>query len=196
MLELSRASIYLYDLAPRSLPLASTCFHEFLSLSLGFPATIDRASYSYKNNYINPASRPHFSIPHGTQRPFLEFGFYGCTPKSRPNDSTHPVTSREPTPHHDPRHQRLDPEPNRDITQRYQDAMACVVKGKASAADHDDVRPRLTGNQGCTGADSACNRPDLIARVFEAKSGNKRHAGCFGDECKMNRFCFFAVLRV
>ncbi|SGY80360.1 BQ5605_C008g05368 [Microbotryum silenes-dioicae] len=49
---------YLYDLAPRSLPLASTCFHEFLSLSLGFPATINRASYSYKNKYINPASRP------------------------------------------------------------------------------------------------------------------------------------------
>ncbi|SGY60145.1 BQ5605_C007g04389 [Microbotryum silenes-dioicae] len=49
--------LYLYDLAPRSLPLASTCFHEFLSLSLGFPATINRASYSYKNNYINPASR-------------------------------------------------------------------------------------------------------------------------------------------
>ncbi|SGZ32118.1 BQ5605_C043g12081 [Microbotryum silenes-dioicae] len=72
----------------------------------------------------------------------------------------------------------------------------CCQRGKASAADHDDVRPRLTGNQGCTGADSACNRPDLIARVFEAKSGNKRHAGCFGDECKMNRFCFFAVLRV
>ncbi|SGZ27977.1 BQ5605_C026g10234 [Microbotryum silenes-dioicae] len=52
------ASSYLYDLAPRSLPLASTCFHEFLSLSLGFPSTINRASYSYKNNYINPASRP------------------------------------------------------------------------------------------------------------------------------------------
>ncbi|SCZ89484.1 BZ3500_MvSof-1268-A1-R1_Chr9g10425 [Microbotryum saponariae] len=67
---------------------------------------------------------------------------------------------------------------------------------KASAAHHDDVRPRLTGNQGCTGADKACNRPDLIARVFEAKPGNKRHAGCFGDECKMNRFCFFAVLRI
>ncbi|SGY37627.1 BQ5605_C003g01846 [Microbotryum silenes-dioicae] len=59
---------YLYDLAPRSLPLASTCFHEFLSLSLGFPATINRASinlqpprplfWSYKNNYINPATRP------------------------------------------------------------------------------------------------------------------------------------------
>ncbi|SGY11718.1 BQ5605_C011g06248 [Microbotryum silenes-dioicae] len=38
------------------------------------------------------------------------------------------VPSWKPTPHHDPRHQRLDPEPNRDITQRYQDAMACVVK--------------------------------------------------------------------
>ncbi|SGY41389.1 BQ5605_C003g02505 [Microbotryum silenes-dioicae] len=67
---------------------------------------------------------------------------------------------------------------------------------KASAAHHDDVRLRLTGNQGCTGADTACNRPDLIARVFEAKSGNKRHAGCFGDDYKMNGFCFFAVLRI
>ncbi|SGY19812.1 BQ5605_C017g08326 [Microbotryum silenes-dioicae] len=67
---------------------------------------------------------------------------------------------------------------------------------KASAAHHDDVRPRLTGNQGCTGADKACNRPDLIARVFEAKSGNKRHAGCFGNECKMNGFCFFATVRL
>ncbi|SGY58155.1 BQ5605_C006g04345 [Microbotryum silenes-dioicae] len=67
---------------------------------------------------------------------------------------------------------------------------------EASAAHQDDVRPRLTGNQGCTGADKACNRPDLIARVFEATSGNKRHASCFGDECKMNGFCFFAVLRI
>ncbi|SGY19932.1 BQ5605_C017g08391 [Microbotryum silenes-dioicae] len=24
--------------------------------------------------------------------------------------------------------------------------------------------------------------------LFEAKSGNKRHAGCFGDECRMNGF--------
>ncbi|SGY55450.1 BQ5605_C006g04027 [Microbotryum silenes-dioicae] len=60
------------------------------------------------------------------------------------------------------------------------------------ATSRSDTRMRWR----CTGADSACNRPDLIARVFEAKSGNKRHAGCFGDECKMNRFCFFAVLRV
>ncbi|SGZ30948.1 BQ5605_C046g12278 [Microbotryum silenes-dioicae] len=67
---------------------------------------------------------------------------------------------------------------------------------KASAAHHDDVRLRLTGNQGCTGADTACNRPDLIARVFEAKSGNKRHAGYFGDECRMNGSVFFAVLRI
>ncbi|SGZ26330.1 BQ5605_C024g09888 [Microbotryum silenes-dioicae] len=57
----------------------------------------------------------------------------------------------------------------RDIMQRYQDAA-------------------LGPN------DKACNRPDLIARVFEAKSGSKRHAGCFGDECRMNGFCFFFVL--
>ncbi|SGZ14869.1 BQ5605_C029g10625 [Microbotryum silenes-dioicae] len=61
---------------------------------------------------------------------------------------------------------------------------------KASAAHHDDVRLQLTGNQGCTGADTACNRPDLIARVFEAKSGNKRH------EYKMNGFCLFATVRL
>ncbi|SGZ22709.1 BQ5605_C022g09530 [Microbotryum silenes-dioicae] len=61
------------------------------------------------------------------------------------------------------------------------DGLRCQTR-KASAAHHDDVRPRLTGNQGCTGADKACNRPDLIARVFEANSGNKRHAGCFGNE--------------
>ncbi|SGZ13432.1 BQ5605_C028g10569 [Microbotryum silenes-dioicae] len=59
--------------------------------------------------------------------------------------------------------------------------MACVVK---------EEKPPLLITM------TACNRPDLIARVFEAKSGNKRHAGCFGDECKMNRLCFFAVLRV
>ncbi|SCZ99745.1 BZ3501_MvSof-1269-A2-R1_Chr12-2g03447 [Microbotryum saponariae] len=43
------------------------------------------------------------------------------------------------------------------------------------------------------------NRPRNITQryqVFEAKSGNKRHAGCFGDECRMNGFCFFAVLRI
>ncbi|SGY34998.1 BQ5605_C002g01713 [Microbotryum silenes-dioicae] len=43
------AGLYLYDLAPRSLPLASTCFHEFLSLSLGFPATINRASVIWRH---------------------------------------------------------------------------------------------------------------------------------------------------
>ncbi|SCZ94591.1 BZ3500_MvSof-1268-A1-R1_Chr12-3g03983 [Microbotryum saponariae] len=42
----------------------------------------------------------------------------------------------------------------------------------------------------------ACNRPDLIARVFEAESGNERHAGCFGNECRVNGFCFFALLRI
>ncbi|SCZ97764.1 BZ3500_MvSof-1268-A1-R1_Chr7-3g09565 [Microbotryum saponariae] len=61
-----------------------------------------------------------------------------------------PSWSLEPTPHHNPRHQRLDPEPNRDITQRYQDAMACVVKhGKPPLLITMTYDPRLTGNQGC-----------------------------------------------
>ncbi|SGY20062.1 BQ5605_C017g08452 [Microbotryum silenes-dioicae] len=82
-----------------------------------------------------------------------------------------------------------------DLGARRCDGVRCQP-WKASAAHHDDVRLRLTGNQGCTGADKACNCPNLIARVFEAKSGNTRHAGCFGDEYKMNGFCFFAVFRI
>ncbi|SGY16006.1 BQ5605_C012g06732 [Microbotryum silenes-dioicae] len=100
------------------------------------------------------------------------------------------VPSWKPTPHHDPRHQRLDPEPNRDITQRYQDAMACVVKhGKPPlliTMTYDPEAPETKAALGLN--DKACTRPDLIAQVFEAKSGNKRHAGCFGDECRMNGF--------
>ncbi|SGY30980.1 BQ5605_C002g01198 [Microbotryum silenes-dioicae] len=87
----------------------------------------------------------------------------------------------------------------RDITwQRYQDAMACVVKhGKPPlliTMTYDPEAPEIKAALGPN--DKACNHPDLIARVFEAKSGNKRHAGCFGDECRMNGFGFFAVLRI
>ncbi|SGY86371.1 BQ5605_C009g05813 [Microbotryum silenes-dioicae] len=57
----ARASSYLYDLAPRLLPLASTCFHEFLSLSLGFPATINRAS-------VTTTSIPHL-VPSSSLSP-------------------------------------------------------------------------------------------------------------------------------
>ncbi|SGY70143.1 BQ5605_C004g03110 [Microbotryum silenes-dioicae] len=100
------------------------------------------------------------------------------------------VPSWKPTPHHDPRHQRLDPEPNRDITQRYQDAMACVVKhGKPPLLITMTCVPESPHTKAALGLnDKACTRPDLIAHVFEAKSGNKRHAGCFGDECRMNGF--------
>ncbi|SGZ02832.1 BQ5605_C033g11230 [Microbotryum silenes-dioicae] len=84
----------------------------------------------------------------------------------------------------------LDPEPNCDITQRYQDAMACVVKhGKPPlliTMTYDPEAPEFKAALGLN--DKACTRPDLIAQVFEAKSGNKRHAGCFGDECRMNGF--------
>ncbi|SGY12034.1 BQ5605_C011g06367 [Microbotryum silenes-dioicae] len=77
-----------------------------------------------------------------------------------------------------------------DITQRYQDAMACVVKhGKPPlpiTMTYDPEAPEIKAALGLN--DKACTRPDLIAQVFEAKSGNKRHAGCFGDECRMNGF--------
>ncbi|SGZ29589.1 BQ5605_C051g12547 [Microbotryum silenes-dioicae] len=79
----------------------------------------------------------------------------------------------------------------RDIAwQRYQDAMACVVKhGKPPlliTMMYDPKAPEIKAALGLN--DKACNRPDLIAQVFEAKSGNKRHAGCFSDECRMNGF--------
>ncbi|SGY19833.1 BQ5605_C017g08340 [Microbotryum silenes-dioicae] len=84
----------------------------------------------------------------------------------------------------------------RDIMQRYQDAMACVVKhGKPPLLITMTCAPESPQTKAALGPnDKACNRPDLIARVFEAKSGSKRHAGCFGDECRMNGFCFFFVL--
>ncbi|SGY57090.1 BQ5605_C006g04220 [Microbotryum silenes-dioicae] len=135
----------------------------------------------------------YFSIPHCTHGPFLESVIYGYTP-SRDRSTLHIRLHQENL--HLTTTQGINglaPNPIGPIPGC--DGVRCQT-WKASAAHHDDVRPRLTGNQGCTGADKACNRPDLIARVFEAKSGNKRHAGCFGDECKMNGFCFFAVLRV
>ncbi|SGY38487.1 BQ5605_C003g02039 [Microbotryum silenes-dioicae] len=77
-----------------------------------------------------------------------------------------------------------------DITQRYQDAMACVVKhGKPPlliTMTYDPEAPEIKAALGLN--DKACTRPYLIAQVFEAKSGNKQHAGCFGDECRMNGF--------
>ncbi|SGY47167.1 BQ5605_C001g00502 [Microbotryum silenes-dioicae] len=91
------------------------------------------------------------------------------------------VPSWKPTPHHDPRHQRLDPEPNRDITQRYQDAMACVVK---------EEKPPLLITM-TYDSDS----PEIKAALGPIKHAT-RHAGCFGNECKMNGFCFFAVFRI
>ncbi|SGZ28003.1 BQ5605_C026g10246 [Microbotryum silenes-dioicae] len=56
---------------------------------------------------------------------------------------------------------------------------------------------RLTTTQGINGL-----TPNQIAtsrsetRMRWPKSGNKRHAGCFGDECRMNVFRFFAVFRI
>ncbi|SCZ98940.1 BZ3500_MvSof-1268-A1-R1_Chr3-1g05722 [Microbotryum saponariae] len=59
----------------------------------------------------------------------------------------------------------------REITQRYQDAMACVVKhGKPSLFIAVTCNPEWFEIMAAQGPnDKACNRPDLIARVFEAK---------------------------
>ncbi|SCZ98126.1 BZ3500_MvSof-1268-A1-R1_Chr3-3g06589 [Microbotryum saponariae] len=76
----------------------------------------------------------------------------------------------------------------REITQRYQDAMACVVKyGKPLLFITVTCNPEWPEIKAALGPnDKACNRPDLIARVFEAKLnrlcddvfGNKQRAGC------------------
>ncbi|SCZ87370.1 BZ3500_MvSof-1268-A1-R1_Chr2-2g04836 [Microbotryum saponariae] len=75
----------------------------------------------------------------------------------------------------------------REFTQGYQDAMACVVKyGKPSLFITVTCNPEWPKIKAALGPnDQACNRPDLIARVLKAKSGNKQRAGCFGDEWRI-----------
>ncbi|SDA02465.1 BZ3501_MvSof-1269-A2-R1_Chr12-3g03609 [Microbotryum saponariae] len=60
---------------------------------------------------------------------------------------------------------------SRGITQRYQDAMACVVKyGKPSLFITVTCNPKWPEIKAALGPnDEARSRPDLIARVFEAK---------------------------
>ncbi|SCZ93295.1 BZ3500_MvSof-1268-A1-R1_Chr6-2g08590 [Microbotryum saponariae] len=76
----------------------------------------------------------------------------------------------------------------RDITPRYQDAMACVLEhGKAPlfiTVTCDPKWPEIKATLGPN--DKTCNCLYLIAQVFEAKSGNKQRAGCFDNEWRMN----------
>ncbi|SCZ92409.1 BZ3500_MvSof-1268-A1-R1_Chr5-2g07837 [Microbotryum saponariae] len=137
----------------------------------------------------------YFSIPHCTQRAFLAFVMTD-TPTSRPIDSTYLQLHQE--------NLRLTTGQGiitltpdqigcsvilsstfknrpRENTQHYQDAMACVAA--------------LGPN------DQACNRPDLIARVFEAKLnrlcddvfGNKQRTGCLRDEWRTVSLLYFVV---
>ncbi|SGY11881.1 BQ5605_C011g06320 [Microbotryum silenes-dioicae] len=86
---------------------------------------------------------------------------------------------------------RLNLPPNRprENTQRYQDAMACVVKyGMPSLFITVTCNPEWLKIKAALGPnDQACNRLELIARAFEAKLnrlcnddrfGNKQRAGC------------------
>ncbi|SCV73059.1 BQ2448_6984 [Microbotryum intermedium] len=78
----------------------------------------------------------------------------------------------------------------REITQRYEDAMACVIEcGKPSLFITMTCNPNWVEIKSVLGpVESAHNRPDLIARVSEAKLhrlcddafGNKNRAGCLG----------------
>ncbi|SGY39197.1 BQ5605_C003g02167 [Microbotryum silenes-dioicae] len=145
----------------------------------------------------------YFSIPHCTQRAFLAFVMTD-TPRSRPIDSTYLQLDQE--------NLRLTTGQGiislapdqvgcsvilgstfknrpRENTQRYQDAMACVVKyGKPSLFITVTCNPEWPEIKAALGPnDQACNRPELIARAFEAKLnrlcdddvfGNKQRAGC------------------
>ncbi|SGZ14453.1 BQ5605_C066g12822 [Microbotryum silenes-dioicae] len=145
----------------------------------------------------------YFSIPHCTQRAFLAFVMTD-TPRSRPIDSTYLQLDQE--------NLRLTTGQGiisltsdqagcsvilgstfknrpRENTQRYQDAMACVVKyGKPSLFIMVTCNPEWPEIKAALGLnDQACNRPELIARAFEAKLnrlcdddrfGNKQRAGC------------------
>ncbi|SGZ22749.1 BQ5605_C022g09537 [Microbotryum silenes-dioicae] len=105
----------------------------------------------------------YFSTPHCTQRAFLAFVMTDTLawPRIKP----------------------------RENTQRYQDAMACVVKyGKPSLFITVTCNPKWPEIKAALGPnDQASNRPELIARAFESKLnrlcddnvfGNKQRAGC------------------
>ncbi|SGY19811.1 BQ5605_C017g08325 [Microbotryum silenes-dioicae] len=145
----------------------------------------------------------YFSIPHCTQRAFLAFVMTD-TPRSRPIDSTYLQLDQE--------NLRLTTGQGiisltpdqagcsvilgstfknrpRENTQRYQDAMACVVKhGKPSLFITVTCNPEWPEIKAALGPnDQASNRPELIARAFESKLnrlcddnvfGNKQRAGC------------------
>ncbi|SGY38941.1 BQ5605_C003g02106 [Microbotryum silenes-dioicae] len=145
----------------------------------------------------------YFSIPHCTQRGFLAFVMTD-TPRSRPIDSTYLQLDQE--------NLRLTTGQGiisltsdqagcsvilgstfknrpRENTQRYQDAMACVVKhGKPSLFITVTCNPEWPEIKAALGPnDQASNRPELIARAFESKLnrlcddnvfGNKQRAGC------------------
>ncbi|SGY38101.1 BQ5605_C003g01957 [Microbotryum silenes-dioicae] len=145
----------------------------------------------------------YFSIPHCTQRGFLAFVMTD-TPRLRPIDSTYLQLDQE--------NLRLTTGQSiisltpdqagcsvilgstfknrpRENTQRYQDAMACVVKhGKPSLFITVTCNPEWPEVKAALGPnDQASNRPELIARAFESKLnrlcddnvfGNKQRAGC------------------
>ncbi|SGZ29937.1 BQ5605_C052g12571 [Microbotryum silenes-dioicae] len=106
----------------------------------------------------------------------------------------HPVSSRKPAPHHGPRHHRCCNGLTPDQIRRSPSLFITVTC--------NPVWPEIKAALGPN--DTACNRPDAIARAFEAKLkrlcddflGHKHRAGCFamnGDQflCYTSFLVFF-----
>ncbi|SCZ95336.1 BZ3500_MvSof-1268-A1-R1_Chr11-2g03441 [Microbotryum saponariae] len=159
-----------------------------------------RVSRSQFFTYYLHKRDEYFSIPHCTQRAFLAFlhqeslrlttgqGIITLTPDQIGCSVILSSTFKNRP---------------RENTQHYQDAMACVVKyGKPSLFITVTCNPEWPEIKAALGPnDQACNRPDLIARVFEAKLnrlcddvlGNKQRAGCLGDEWRTISLLYFVV---
>ncbi|SGY12880.1 BQ5605_C011g06639 [Microbotryum silenes-dioicae] len=129
----------------------------------------------------------YFSIPHATQRLLLEFVTDGYSQVE--TDRLNYIRFRQENLRLTTAQGITDAvanglTPDQIGRSRYQDAMACIVKyGKPSLfitvtcnTEWPEIKAALEPN------DEAYNRPDLIARMLKAKSGNKQRPGCFGDE--------------
>ncbi|SGZ14852.1 BQ5605_C029g10624 [Microbotryum silenes-dioicae] len=130
----------------------------------------------------------YFSIPHCTQRAFLAFVMTD-TPRSRPIDSTYLQLDQE----------NLRLTTGQGIISLTPDQVGCSPSLFITVTCHPEW-PEIKAALGPN--DQACNRPELIARAFEAKLnrlcdndvfGNKQRAGCLADEWRTVSLLYFVV---
>ncbi|SGY14839.1 BQ5605_C013g07124 [Microbotryum silenes-dioicae] len=130
----------------------------------------------------------YFSIPHCPQRAFLAFVMTD-TPRSRPIDSTYLQLDQE----------NLRLTTGQGIISLTPDQVGCSPSLFITVTCHPEW-PEIKAALGPN--DQACNRPELIARAFEAKLnrlcdddvfGNKQRAGCLADEWRTVSLLYFVV---